>query len=85
MSQDRVTVEDIIDGAIIAGFQNGARAFLESLEDQIRTSELISESGSAQDLLQQMIDESEGEAVATQSTVQLVSLDEKLSRIFNRG
>ena len=84
MSQDRVTVENIIDGAIIAGFQNGTSAFLESLEEQIRTSEVISEAGSAQDLLQDMINESEGQAIAGQSEEHLVSLDEKLSRIFSR-
>lgn len=78
----KVTVEDLIDGAIVAGFQRGANSFLESLENQLRSSVLISESGDAHTALQQMIDESEGVATSKMSAEQLDQLTDKLSRVL---
>ena len=82
MSQERILVEDLVDGAIIAGYQSGAQTFLASLEEQLQTSQAITESGDAHELLQSMIDESEGISVAQESSEQLSSLDEKLSRVL---
>ena len=82
MSDNKVMVEDLIDGAIIAGFQLGARAFLESIEDQLRTSVAIMESGDANTMLQQMIDETEGAASNQIALESLQALDEKLGKIL---
>lgn len=82
MSEDRVLVEDFIDGAIITGYQRGSRAFLESLESQLETASVIEEAGDAHELLQFMLDESNSEATFESSTQHLQSLDEKLSRIL---
>ena len=79
---DKIMVEDLIDGAIIAGFQLGSKAFLESIEDQLRTSVAIMESGDANTMLQQMIDESEGAATSQIAMESLQVLDNKLSKIL---
>jgi hypothetical protein len=82
MAKDRIVVEDVVDGAIIAGFQLGSRAFLESVEDQLRTAVVIQESGDAQNLLQMMIDESENMKVSEMSAEKLEELGSKLSKIL---
>ena len=79
---DKIMVEDLIDGAIIAGFQLGSKAFLEGIEDQLRTSVAIMESGDANTMLQQMIDESEGVATSQIAMESLQALDSKLSKIL---
>lgn len=82
MSDQKVTVEDLIDGAIIAGFQRGSHAYLEGLEDQLRTSLIIQESGDAASLLQQMIDESENATVTQMTNEHLQELDGKLRKVL---
>lgn len=82
MANEKILVEDLIDGAIIAGFQRGAKAFLESCDDQLRTSVAISESGDAHSMLQQMIDESENASSSQIAVESLQALDEKLSKIL---
>jgi len=78
----KITVEDLVDGAIVAGFKNSIPMFLESLESELENSVIISEAGDAQTLLQAMIDDVEDEANAVQVSEQLSTLDEKLSKIL---
>lgn len=79
---NRTMVEDLIDGAIVAGFQAGSKTFLESLEDQLQTTVAIMESGDANTMLQQMIDESETIAVSQATMESLEELNNKLSKVL---
>ena len=78
-----ITVNDLIDGAIIAGFQKGSQTFLESINDQLENHVAIMESGDANSLLQQMIEESENEAAAKSTMENLEELNTKLSKILS--
>lgn len=73
-----LSVEDVIDGAILEGFNRGSASFLEGLEDSIRNSLVIQESGDAVGYLQQMINEAEGASVGQDVN----ELQEKLSRVL---
>jgi len=77
-----ITVEDLVDGAIVAGFKESIPMFLESLEEELSNSIIISEAGDAQTLLQAMIDDVEGEVDTFEATEQLSELDQKLSKIL---
>lgn len=81
MSKDKVTVENLVDGGILEGFQRGSVAFLESLEDSLRNSVMIQESGDAITYLQQMIDEAETGGAQDEN---LDELNAKLGRVLNR-
>lgn len=81
-TQAPVSVENLIDGAILEGFQLGARAFLESLEDQLQSSVIISEAGDAQTLLQAMLNEAETSSTQQLSQEHLEELGSKLSRVL---
>lgn len=83
MSNEKITVEDLVDAAIVEGYQRGAATFLESVESDLQTAVLLSENeADAMDVLQVMIDESEGEAVHEESTEHLSELDQKMARLF---
>ena len=53
---DKVTVENIVDGAIIEGFKNGVNMFMEDIENDLRKDIVITEAGGAETMLQSMID-----------------------------
>ena len=83
MSNDKITVEDLVDAAIVEGYQRGAATFLESVESDLETTLILDENeADAFDLLQHMIDESEGEAVHVESSEHLSELDQKMARLF---
>ena len=77
-----VSVENLIDGAIIEGFQLGHRSFLENLEEQLKSSVIISESGDAQTFLQSMLNEAENINAQQLSQEHLEDLTGKLSRVL---
>jgi len=81
-SQERVTVENLIDGSIIEGFQSANAMFLESLEDSLQKHVIITEAGDAHSVLQQMLDENIQEKVEEEANVELGTLTEKLSRVL---
>jgi hypothetical protein len=82
MSEQKLTVENLVDGAIIEGFKNATGMFLESLEDSLQKHVLIAEAGDAQSVLQEMIDSAEEEVVQEQSVEQLNELNEKLAKVL---
>lgn len=56
---EKVTVENIVDGAIIEGFKSGMGMFMENMEDALRRDTVITEAGGAEKMLQTMIDETQ--------------------------
>lgn len=82
MSEEKVTVENLIDGAIIEGFQNANTMFLESLEDSLQKNVIITEAGDAHAVLQQMIDDNVQEKIEEEASEELGSLTEKLSKVL---
>jgi len=56
LMSDKVTVENIVDGAIIEGFKNGVNMFMEDIENDLRKDIAITEAGGAETMLQSMID-----------------------------
>jgi|GEM_PF-5266447 len=82
MSDEKITVENLIDGAIIEGFQSANSMFLESLEDSLQKNVIITEAGDAHAVLQQMIDDNVQEKVEEEVSEELDSLTEKLSKVL---
>ncbi len=82
MYNDNISVEDFINGAIIEGYQVGTQSFLQNLEEQLQISNVIAESGDAHELLQHMIDETDGATSTYESYEQLDNIGNKLSRIL---
>lgn len=83
-SEDRITVENVVDNAIVTGFKNVTTLYMESLEQGLKRNVIINEAGDAQALLQEMIEQTEGSATQQQSVEQLADLDRKMSRILGR-
>ncbi len=83
MSEEKVTVENLIDGAIIEGFQNANAMFLESLEDSLQKNVIITEAGDAHSVLQQMIDDNVQDKIEEEAGEELESLTSKLSRVLS--
>ncbi len=83
MSEETVTVENLIDGAIIEGFQNANAMFLESLEDSLQKNVIITEAGDAHSVLQQMIDDNVQDKIEEEAGEELESLTSKLSRVLS--
>jgi len=81
-NEERITVENLVDSAIIQGFRDVPAMFLENVEESLRRNVLINESGSAQELLQTMLDQTEAVAVEEQSNEQLNELNEKMRRVL---
>lgn len=81
-TEEKVTVENLIDGSIIEGFQSANAMFLESLEDSLQKHVIITEAGDAHSVLQQMLDENIQIKVEEEATEELGSLTEKLSRVL---
>lgn len=82
MSDTKVTVENLIDGAIIEGFQNANTMFLESLEDSLTKDVIITEAGDAHAVLQQMIDDSIDGKIEEEVNEELESLSAKLAKVL---
>ena len=82
MSEEQVTVENLVDGAIIEGFQNANAMFLESLEDSLQKNVIITEAGDAHSVLQQMIDDNVQDKIEEEAGEELESLTSKLSRVL---
>lgn len=84
-SEDKITVENVIDSAIVTGFKNVTALYMESLEQGLQRNVVINEAGDAQALLQEMIDQTEGTAVQQESAAQLADLDQKMARILGKN
>jgi len=82
MSDEKVTVENLVDGAIIDGFQSANAMFLESLEDSLQKNVIITEAGDAHSVLQQMLDDNIQVKVEEEASEELDSLTEKLSKVL---
>lgn len=78
----QVTVEDIIDGAIVEGFKAVGEMYVGSLEESLRRNILVSEAGSAQSMLQEMIDATQEDQLQQESSMQLSELEEKLAKVI---
>ena len=82
MSQ--ISIEDLVDGAIIEGYRRGTASFMESLEAELQTESVIEEAGSAHDLLQAMIDNNVQEKSSQEVTENVSELNNKLSFLFGK-
>jgi len=82
MSDAKVTVENLIDGAIIEGFQNANSMFLESLEDSLQKNVIITEAGDAHSVLQQMITDNVQDKIEEEAGEELESLASKLAKVL---
>lgn len=83
-NKDKVTVENFVDSAIIAGFKNVGPTYMESIEESIQRNIMIQEAGDAQSCLQEMIDSTETEQLQQESAEQLSELDQKMKRVLGR-
>lgn len=79
---DQINIEDLIDGAIIEGYRAGVATFTESLENELRNEAVIEECGSAQELLQGMIDYQLSESISEEASENVQNLGAKLGRLF---
>lgn len=85
MSQeDKITVENVVDSAIVHGFKNVTGLYMENIEEGLKRNVVINEAGDAQALLQEMIDQTEAGVVQQESAAQLSELDEKMARILGK-
>ena len=57
MSDKKVTFENIVDHAIVEGFQSGIQMFMEDLEHTLRNDVLIQEAGDVDALIETTIEE----------------------------
>jgi hypothetical protein len=79
---NEITIENLVDGAIIEGFRRGTASYVESLETELGVQAVIQESGSAQDLLQSMINEQVESKSTAAVTENIAELDSKLGFLF---
>jgi len=77
-----VTVENVIDGAIIEGFRGGIDMFMESLEDSLRRDIILTEAGGAEKVLQDMINESQTSKVEQELANEAGDLQNKLKSVL---
>lgn len=81
---DQISIEDLVDGAIIEGFRNGTNSFMESLEMQLQTEAMIEETGGdASAVLQEMIDSTVAEKSSVQATENVNDLGQKMNFLLN--
>lgn len=80
---NEITIENLIDGAIIEGFRCGTASYVESIENELSVQAVIQESGSAQDLLQTMINEQIESKSSAAVTENIADLNSKLGFLFN--
>lgn len=80
---EKVTVENIIDGAIIEGFKSGVDVFMESIEDSLRRDVVLTEAGGAEKVLQDMVDESQTSKVEQDLANEASELQNKLKSVID--
>lgn len=81
---DQITIEDLVDGAIIEGFRNGTANFMESLEMQLQAEAIVEESGGdPAAVLQEMIDSTVTEKSSVQATENVNNLGQKMNFLLN--
>ena len=80
--EQNVTVENVIDGAIIEGFKGGVDMFMESLEDSLRRDVILTEAGGAEKVLQDMINESQTSKVEQELANEAGDLQNKLKSVL---
>jgi len=81
--EQNVTVENVIDGAIIEGFKGGVDMFMESLEDSLRRDVILTEAGGAEKVLQDMINESQTSKVEQELASEAEDLQNKLKSVLS--
>jgi len=81
-NNEQITVENLIDGAIIEGFQNANSMFLESLEESLQKNVILTEAGDAHAVLQQMIVDNVEDKIVEEASEELEGLSEKLSKVL---
>jgi 2-hydroxy-3-keto-5-methylthiopentenyl-1-phosphate phosphatase len=79
---DRVTVEDLIDGGIIEGFQRGIQSFMENINEAVGRDVVLSESGGAEEYLQSMLDATIEEQETNEVHANMSELTSKLSKVL---
>jgi hypothetical protein len=79
---NQVTVENVIDGAIIEGFKSGIDMFMESLEDALQRDVILTEAGGAENVFQQMINETQIEDTRDQLATEAQELQQKLASVI---
>lgn len=70
MAKNKVVVEDIVNSAIIEGFNSGIQMFLQGLDDDLKRDAVIQENGTAYDHFQAMINESITEPASNMEELQ---------------
>lgn len=78
----KVTVENIVDGAIIAGFKTGMNQFMENMEDALRRDMTITEAGGAEAMLQTMLESTQTDKVKEDLTQEVNDLSQKLAAVL---
>lgn len=83
MSEDKkVTVENIVDGAIIDGFKSGINGFMENMEDALRRDMTITEAGGAEAVLQTMLESTQTTKVKEDLAQEVTDLSQKLASVL---
>lgn len=80
--EKRVTVEDLIDGAIIEGFQTGIQSFMEEVNESLGKEVVLSEAGGAEAYLQAMLDLTIEERENFETQANISELTDKLSKVL---
>ena len=81
---DQITIEDLVDGAIIEGFRSGTASFMESLEMQLQQEAILEETGGdAGAMLQEMIDNTVAEKSSVQASENVNNLGNKMNFLLN--
>ncbi len=80
--KSKVTVENIVDGAIIDGFKSGINGFMENMEDALRRDMTITEAGGAEVMLQTMLESTQTEKVKEDITQEVNDLSQKLASVL---
>ena len=70
MAKEQVIVEDVVNNAIIEGFNSGIQLFIEDIDAELKRDALIQENGSAYDQFQSMINENISEPALNISDLQ---------------
>lgn len=78
----KLTVENLVDFAIIEGFTSGKQSFLELMEEQLQSDILLTEVGGAEAALQAMIDSTLEKEETIEVVNEVASLQEKMIKVL---
>lgn len=80
--EDKVTVENLVDGAIISGFTSGIQSFMESLEESLVQEVTMSKVGGAIPYLSQMLESVQVQKEIRETHDQMADLGSKLAKVL---